>query len=74
MHLLAKFTDLQFRSPGYGWWKNEKKKNAGNCNALCVSRKHNNNKDNTNHIKSSHPKLFCKKGVEKVSQNSQENT
>ena len=35
-------TDLQFRSSGYGWEKNEKKKNnTCNCKAFCVSRKHN---------------------------------
>ena len=31
-------TDLQFRSPLYDSQKNEKKKNTGNCKALCVSR------------------------------------
>ena len=39
-------TDLQFQSPGYGWQKNEKKKdekkNTGNCKALRISRKRNN--------------------------------
>ena len=32
-------TDLQSCSSGYGWQKNEKKENTGNCKALCVSRK-----------------------------------
>ena len=32
-------TALQFRSPRYGWQKNEKKKNTGNCKAFCVLRK-----------------------------------
>ena len=32
--------DLQLRSPGYGWQKNERKeKNTGNCKALNVSHK-----------------------------------
>ena len=32
-------TNLQFRSPGYGWRKNKNKnkKNTGNCNAFCIS-------------------------------------
>ena len=35
-------TDLQFRSPDSGWQKNEKKKkNTGNCKALCVLPKRN---------------------------------
>ena len=34
-------TDLQLRSPGHGWQRNNKKekKNAGNCKALNISRK-----------------------------------
>ena len=38
---LIRNTNLQFRSSGYSWQKNEKK-NTGNCKALCVSHKCNN--------------------------------
>ena len=42
----TKDTYLQIRSLGHGWQKNEKKekkkKNTGNYNALCISRKRNN--------------------------------
>ena len=37
-------TNLQSRSPRYGWQKKKekkKKKNTGNCKALCVSSKRN---------------------------------
>ena len=40
-----KNTDLQFRSPGHDWQKNEKmRKNTGNCKTLYVSHKRNNPK------------------------------
>ena len=38
-------TNLQFRNPGYGWQKNEKKeekKNTGNVEVLCVTRRRKN--------------------------------
>ena len=35
-------TNLQFRSNRHGWQKNEKKKNKGNCKALCCLRKRKN--------------------------------
>ena len=34
--------DLQFRSPGYGWQKNNKKKNKNNCKVFYFLRKRNN--------------------------------
>ena len=38
-----RITDWHFRSPEQSWLKNEKKKkNKGNCEALCVSRKRKN--------------------------------
>ena len=39
--LKIKNTYLQFQSPVYGWKKNKKKRNTGNCKVLCVSSKHN---------------------------------
>ena len=33
---------LQFWSSGQGWYKNEKKKNSGNCKALCIKYKRKN--------------------------------
>ena len=41
---MARNTDMQFQSPGYGWQKNKKKKNTGNCNTLCVSQKSKNSR------------------------------
>ena len=50
-------TDLQFRSPGYGWQRNNKKKNTGNCKASYVSCKH----------KSKHHTSICDKSVDSKS-------
>ena len=42
--VLFRNVDLQLQSPGYSWQKNEKKKNTGNCKALCILRKLNKQK------------------------------